>query len=190
MSTEIEPAPEPAVLTPATPRELRGLMKDWRRGRATRNLGQALSDAYVAVIAALMIGAMTVNVILKAQRVVAACNSASCLSARALLPWAAVLGGTAVALAVSRLFGPVLASAAEGFWLLDAPDLAIPTAAVASGRRPGDRPGRRRVDRRRHLRPDRLGPDRDVGVGRRDRCVRGGRGGLRGRPARSMNVTG
>ena len=121
MSTEIEPAPEPAVLTPATPRELRGLMKDWRRGRATRNLGQALSDAYVAVIAALMIGAMTVNVILKAQRVVAACSSASCLSARALLPWAAVLGGTAVALAVSRLFGPVLASAAEGFWLLDAP---------------------------------------------------------------------
>lgn len=118
---EIEDAPEPAVLTPATPRELRGLMKDWRRGRATRHLGQALSDAYVAVIAALMLGAMTANVILKAQRTVAACSSASCLSARALLPWAAVLGGTATALAVSRLFGPVLASAAEGFWLLDAP---------------------------------------------------------------------
>ena len=27
----------------------------------------------------------------------------------------------AIALATSRLFGPVLASAAEGFWLLDAP---------------------------------------------------------------------
>jgi Family of unknown function (DUF6297) len=113
--------PEPPVLAPASTRELRGLMKDWRRGRATRNVGQALSDAYVAVIAALMIGAMTVNVILKAQRVVAGCDSASCLSARALLPWAAVLAGVATALAVARLFGPVLASAAEGFWLLDAP---------------------------------------------------------------------
>lgn len=122
--TSVEDAyeePDAPVLTPATPRELRGLMKDWRRGRATRNLGQALSDAYVAVIAALMIGAMTVNVILKAQRVVADCTSASCLSARALLPWAAVLAAVATALAVARLFGPVLASAAEGFWLLDAP---------------------------------------------------------------------
>lgn len=113
--------PAPPVLAPASTRELRGLMKDWRRGRATRNLGQALSDAYVAVIAALMIGAMTVNVILKAQRVVAGCDTASCLSARALLPWAAVLAAVATALAVARLFGPVLASAAEGFWLLDAP---------------------------------------------------------------------
>lgn len=120
MSSEVHEASEP-VLTPASPRELRGLMKDWRHGRATRNLGQALSDAYVAVISALMLGAMTVNVVLKAQRVVAECSSATCLSARALLPWAAVLGGVAIALAVSRLFGPVLASAAEGFWLLDAP---------------------------------------------------------------------
>ena len=103
--------PEPPVLPTASTRELRGLMKDWRRGRATRNLGQALSDAYVAVIAALMIGAMTVNVILKAQRVVAGCDTASCLSARALLPWAAVLAAVATALAVARLFGPVLASA-------------------------------------------------------------------------------
>ncbi|SDU98365.1 hypothetical protein SAMN04488544_2984 [Microlunatus sagamiharensis] len=117
---DVEPTPSPA-LPAASPRELRGLMKDWRRGRATRNLGQALSDAYVAVIAALMLGAMTVNVIIKAQRVVADCSSASCLSARALLPWAAVLAAVATALAVARLFGPVLASAAEGFWLLDAP---------------------------------------------------------------------
>ena len=68
-----------------------------------------------------MIGAMVVNVILKAQRTVAQCTSASCLSARTVLPWAAFAAAVAVALAVSRLFGPVLASAAEGFWLLDAP---------------------------------------------------------------------
>ena len=112
---------EPKPLTPASPGELKRLMKDWRAGRATRNVLQAMGDAYVAVFAAVMIGAMVVNVILKAQRTVAQCTSATCLSARAILPWAAFAATIAVALAVSRLFGPVLASAAEGFWLLDAP---------------------------------------------------------------------
>jgi hypothetical protein len=109
------------TLVPATPRELKGMIRDWRRGRATKNLGEAFQDAYVVVIGALMIGAMIINVILNAQRVVASCVSASCLSARTVLPWAAFAGAVAVALSVSRLFGPVLASAAEGFWLLDAP---------------------------------------------------------------------
>jgi hypothetical protein len=118
------PAQEPrsyGTLVPATPRELKGMIRDWRRGRATKNLGEAFQDAYVVVIGALMIGAMIINVILNAQRVVASCVSASCLSARTVLPWAAFAGAVAVALSVSRLFGPVLASAAEGFWLLDAP---------------------------------------------------------------------
>ena len=112
---------EPKTLTPASPRELKGLIKDWRAGRATRNVLQAMSDAYIAVFGAVMIGAMVVNVILKAQRTVAQCTSASCLSARTILPWAAFAAAVAIALAASRLFGPVLASAAEGFWLLDAP---------------------------------------------------------------------
>ena len=112
---------EPRALTPASPRELKRLIKDWRSGRATRNVLQAMSDAYVAVFAAVMIGAMVANVILKAQRTIAQCTSASCLSARAVLPWAAFAATVAIALAVSRLFGPVLASAAEGFWLLEAP---------------------------------------------------------------------
>lgn len=102
-------------------RELKKLIKHWRSGRATRNLWEAFSDAYIAVIGALMIGAMLVNVILQAQRVVAACDTTSCLSARTLLPWAAFAVAVAGALGVSRLFGPVLASAAEGFWLLEAP---------------------------------------------------------------------
>jgi Family of unknown function (DUF6297) len=114
-------APEPRALTPASPRELKRLIKDWRGGRATRNVLQAMSDAYVAVFGAVMIGAMVVNVVLKAQRTIAQCASASCLSARAILPWAAFAAIVAIALATSRLFGPVLASAAEGFWLLDAP---------------------------------------------------------------------
>jgi Family of unknown function (DUF6297) len=116
-----EESPEPRALTPATPGELKSLIKHWRAGRATRNVLQAMSDAYVAVFAAVMIGAMVVNVILKAQRTIAQCSSDTCLSARAILPWAAFAAAIAVALAASRLFGPVLASAAEGFWLLDAP---------------------------------------------------------------------
>jgi hypothetical protein len=116
-----EQSPQPEPLTPASPRELKRLIKDWRSGRATRNVLQAMGDAYVAVFAAVMIGAMVVNVILKAQRTIAQCTSATCLSARAILPWAAFATTIAVALAASRLFGPVLASAAEGFWLLDAP---------------------------------------------------------------------
>ncbi len=110
-----------ARLEPASPRELKTLIRDWRKGRATRNLMEAFNDAYVAVIGALMIGAMLTNVVLKAQRTVAACTTASCLSARTILPWAAFAAAVAVALGASRLFGPVLASAAEGFWLLDAP---------------------------------------------------------------------
>ena len=82
---------------------------------------QAISDAYMALIGAVMIGAMLLNVVLKAQSTVAQCSTASCLSARTILPLAAFAAAVAVALAASRLFGPVLASAAEGFWLLDAP---------------------------------------------------------------------
>jgi hypothetical protein len=114
-------APDTPDRVPANPRVLKRLIRDWRRGRATKNLWEAFHDAYVALIGALMIGAMLVNVILKAQRTVAQCDSASCLSARTVLPWAGLAAAVGVALAVSRLFGPVLASAAEGFWLLDAP---------------------------------------------------------------------
>jgi hypothetical protein len=112
---------EPAHLAVPSAAELKGLIRDWRKGRATRNLWEAFSDAYIAVIAALMIGGAMVNVVIRAQRVVSECSSESCLSARTVLPWAALALSVALALAVSRLFGPVLASAAEGFWLLDTP---------------------------------------------------------------------
>ncbi len=112
---------EQPELVPASPRELKGMIKGWRSGRATRNVVEAISDAYVALIGALMIGAMLVNVVLKAQVTVAACTSLTCVSARTILPFAAFAAAVAVALTASRLFGPVLASAAEGFWLLEAP---------------------------------------------------------------------
>jgi hypothetical protein len=113
--------PVQPVLVQASASELKAMMRHWRRGRATRNLWEAFHDAYIVVIGALMIGAMVVNVVLKAQRVVALCSSGTCLTARALLPLAAFAVALAAALAISRLFGPVLASAAEGFWLLDTP---------------------------------------------------------------------
>ena len=102
-------------------RQLLLLMRDWRQGRATRNIRQAISDGYVAVFSAAMITAMVVNVIIHAQRSVSDCASAGCISGRSLLPWAGLSGVLTMTFAASRMFGPVLASAAEGFWLMDAP---------------------------------------------------------------------
>lgn len=108
-------------LQPASARELKLMIKDWRHGRATKKLSEAIHGAYIAILGFVMVGAMIVNVIVSAQQVVAQCTSASCLSARSVLPWGALAISVAVALTASRLFGPVLASAAEGFWLLDSP---------------------------------------------------------------------
>lgn len=102
-------------------RELHDLIKDWRHGRATRSIGEAIQDAYVTIFSVVMIGAMVVNLVIKAQTTVANCASATCLSARTLVPWAVLAAAFALALGLSHLFGPVLASAAEGFWLMDAP---------------------------------------------------------------------
>ncbi|MFD0867021.1 DUF6297 family protein, partial [Tessaracoccus lubricantis] len=102
-------------------KQLKLLMKDWRRGRADRSLWQALSDGYVMVFSIVLITAMLVSSIVRAQQVVAVCDTAGCLAARGLLPWAAVAGILASTLVLSRMFGPVVASAAEGFWLMDGP---------------------------------------------------------------------
>ena len=101
--------------------ELHGLMKLWRHGRATRSIGQVLQDSYVMLFSVVMVGAMVVSVVLRAQGNMAGCSTDACASGRLLVPTAMVLACFAVALGVARLFGPVLASAAEGFWLMDAP---------------------------------------------------------------------
>jgi hypothetical protein len=95
-------------------------MKDWRRGRATRHIWEVIQDGYVAVLAVVMIGAMIASVVWRAQGIAAECTTATCQTGRTLLPWAALFGTLAVTLAVARLFGPIVASAAEGFWLMDA----------------------------------------------------------------------
>jgi hypothetical protein len=122
--TEVEPEP-------VSENALRGLMRDWRRGRATRHLWDMIQDGYVAVLATVMIGAMLVSVVIRAQGAVSACTSEGCLSSRTLLPWAALCGVLALTLMVSRIFGPVVASAAEGFWLMEAP---IKRARILWGR--------------------------------------------------------
>lgn len=100
---------------------LRALMVQWRRGRATRTLGQVLSDTYIAIFSALMIGAMAINVLLDSQTKSAACDTAACLHGRMLVPWGMYFALAMLVVAVARVFGPVLASGAEGFWLLLAP---------------------------------------------------------------------
>ena len=100
-------------------KQLRLLVRDWRRGRADRNLFQAMQDAYVMVFALVLIGTMVISSIMQAQRSVADCAADSCRAARGLLPWVAVAGFLALALVAARLFGPVVASAAEGFWVMD-----------------------------------------------------------------------
>ncbi len=123
---ELEPTRPIRVLIdiepePVSESALRALMRDWRQGRATRHLWDMIQDGYVAVLATVMIGAMLVSVVIRAQGAVSACTSEGCLSSRTLLPWAALCGVLALTLMVARIFGPVVASAAEGFWLMDAP---------------------------------------------------------------------
>ena len=128
-----EPTPAPAPVQreffflpdvepePVEAEELHELMKLWRHGRATRTLGQAISDGYVTVFTILMLGAMITSGVLSAQQGMAGCTTGACASSRLLLPTAVLLGNYAVVLGLARLFGPVLVSAAEGSWLLDAP---------------------------------------------------------------------
>ncbi len=104
----------------ADERQLKLLMRDWRRGRADRNIVEALQDAYVMVFAVVLIGAMLISGIIQAQQSVSGCTTDTCLAARGLLPWASVAAVLAFALVASRMFGPIVASAAEGFWLMDA----------------------------------------------------------------------
>ncbi|MDR1432119.1 MAG: DUF6297 family protein, partial [Propionibacteriaceae bacterium] len=106
---------------PADERDLHDLMKWWRHGRATKTIWQAISDGYVALFTAVVITAMLASVVVDAQSGQSGCDSLTCATAKTLLPAATCLACYALALSVARMFGPILASAAEGFWLMDAP---------------------------------------------------------------------
>lgn len=110
-----------AATRPVSVRELKGLMADWRRGRATKSFFEAVQDGYVVVLSVVVLGAMLVNVLVGAQSGASGCDSAGCASARTLLPWSVLAASVALSAAAARLFGPVVASAPEGFWLMDSP---------------------------------------------------------------------
>ena len=57
----------PAAEAPS-PRELRADVRHWRRGRADTSWLEVAQDAYVAVFATLLIGAMAGNVVLNLRR--------------------------------------------------------------------------------------------------------------------------
>ncbi|MCL1923451.1 MAG: DUF6297 family protein [Propionibacteriaceae bacterium] len=98
--------------------DLKNLLRDWRRGRATKSLRQVLADGYVAVFAAVMVVAMLGAGVMQAQSTAASKETGI---GRTLLPWVVMCAAFALATMASRIFGPVVASAAEGFWLMDAP---------------------------------------------------------------------
>lgn len=93
----------------ADERQLSLLMGDWRKGRTTRNIWQAIGDAYVLVFSLVVVLAMVISLIVQAQGQASGCTSTGCQTARGLLPWAALSGVLAFALAAARVFGPVLA---------------------------------------------------------------------------------
>jgi hypothetical protein len=101
--------------------DLHRLMKLWRHGRATRTIGQVLSDSYVVLFTTVLISAMVISAVINAQRGSGGCVTDACDTGRLLVPTAVVFAAFALAVSLARLFGPVLASAAEGFWLMDAP---------------------------------------------------------------------
>ena len=106
---------------PVSERDLRNLVRDWRRGRATKSLRQVFADGYVTVFAIVIIVAMLGGGVWQAQGAAAACNTDTCRVGRTLLPWVAMSASFCLTAMASRIFGPVVASAAEGFWLMDAP---------------------------------------------------------------------
>ncbi|HEU4568157.1 MAG TPA: DUF6297 family protein, partial [Marmoricola sp.] len=103
-------------------REIRADIRHWRRGRAEARFWDVFTDAYIAVFATLMFGAIAINILVHARWATAAgCRSGGCAEARSWLPWVVGLAVAVAALGVARLFGPAHASPATASWLLAAP---------------------------------------------------------------------
>lgn len=83
-------------------------MGDWRKGRTTRNIWQAIGDAYVLVFSLVVVLAMVISLIVQAQGQASGCTSTGCQTARGLLPWAALSGVLAFALAAAGCLGRYL----------------------------------------------------------------------------------
>lgn len=114
-------APPEAPVEAPRARELRGQVREWRRGRAELNYQEILSDAYIAIFAIVMVGSMAGNVVLNLRRLADVSCTGTCSDTRALAPWLSALAVAALALGVARLLGPVFSPPAANTWLLSTP---------------------------------------------------------------------
>lgn len=111
-------------MTPSTRsvRPLRRQIRQWRRGRASLQLGDIATDAYIALFASVMIVAMGVNALRQLRvQVTNVCTNPDCVSAQIMVTWLTGLATLTAALAIARFIGPVFVSPAEAAWLLAAP---------------------------------------------------------------------
>lgn len=114
-------------MTPTSPvraeaRALRRQMRSWRRERASTTLYEQLSEAYVWVFSAVLIGAMAISALIQTRVSVAAgCSTSACDDARTSLLWATTIASLGVVSAVCGALGPVMVTPATGTWLLSTP---------------------------------------------------------------------
>ncbi|MCW2736168.1 DUF6297 family protein [Nocardioides sp.] len=104
-----------------TAREVRGEIREWRRGRAELKWGELLSDAYVALFCVAMVAAMAGNVVLSLRRLADDACVGACSEVRSAAPWLAALAVALLALGLARLLGPVFSPPAANGWLLSTP---------------------------------------------------------------------
>ncbi|MFI5428783.1 DUF6297 family protein [Aeromicrobium sp. UC242_57] len=106
----------------AEARALRRQMRSWRRERASTTLYEQLSEAYIWVFSAVLIGAMAISALIQTRVSVAAgCTTAACDDARTSLLWATTIASLGVGSAVCGALGPVMITPATGTWLLSTP---------------------------------------------------------------------
>ncbi len=101
--------------------EVRGEIREWRRGRAELKWGEVLSDAYIALFCIAMIAAMGGNVVLSLRRLADDSCVGACGEARAAAPWLVAVAVSLLALGLARLLGPVFSPPAANGWLLSTP---------------------------------------------------------------------
>jgi hypothetical protein len=104
-----------------TAREVRGEIREWRRGRAELKWGELLSDAYVAFFCVAMVAAMGGNVVLTLRRLADDTCVSTCAETRSAVPWLVALAVALLALGLARLLGPVFSPPAANGWLLSTP---------------------------------------------------------------------
>jgi hypothetical protein len=103
-------------------RSLRRQMRAWRRDRADTTLYEQLSEAYIWVFTAALVGASAISAMVQTRvSVASACTTATCDDARTSLVWASAAGMIALALAAAQAVGPVMVTPATGAWLLTTP---------------------------------------------------------------------